>query len=132
MQNGCTQSLESAPGTGTTGRYSISAEFSELASAVSALTADELNGLSDALGTTGGWDTDGGSEHGGQLVFVEPVLIRQQPRGEGQLTRRCIIEKAHYPAQNPLRLPRAGGWYRAPARAGHRRPAAGQFQYSRK
>lgn len=47
-----------------TGRYSINAELSDLASAVTALTADELAGLSHSLSSSDGWDSGCADESG--------------------------------------------------------------------
>lgn len=53
------------PGCGASGRYSIDDEFAQLASAVSALSAADLNGISDYLGGTDSRDTDASGAHQG-------------------------------------------------------------------
>lgn len=52
------------PGCASSGRFAIDDEFADLASAISALTANELAGLSDSLSATDGWDTDATGGHG--------------------------------------------------------------------
>lgn len=56
------------PGSGSSGRYSIDDELCQLASAVSALTAADLNGISDCLAGTDGRDTDASAHEGGGFL----------------------------------------------------------------
>ena len=54
-----------APGSKSDGGagFGTAAEFDELASAVSALTSDDLRGLSDSLGAGDTWVSDHGHGH---------------------------------------------------------------------
>jgi hypothetical protein len=55
---------------GCSGRFAVDEEFAELASAVSALTADELAGLTDSLSATDGWDTEATGGHCGGGILA--------------------------------------------------------------
>lgn len=51
------------PRNDATGRYSINAEISDLAGAVTALTADELSGISYSLNQGDSWDGACSGDH---------------------------------------------------------------------